>query len=119
MGEWEAPAKLNLDLRVAERDSRGKHPLRSVVQAIEWCDVVMIEEGDEDELEVEGAELPEGGENLVWKAVQALELAYRPPLRIRLDKRIPVAAGLGGGSSDAAAALKAVAELTRLPAETV
>ena len=88
MGEWEAPAKLNLDLRVGRSDSSGKHPLRSLVQIIDWVDLVTIEEGDEDVLEVEGADLPEGGENLVWRAVEALALAGRPPLVVRLRKHI-------------------------------
>lgn len=119
MPEWEAPAKLNLDLRIGSPDAGGMHPLHSLVQEIDWCDLLAVEEGDEDGLEVRGAELPEGGENLVWKAVQALHLGSRPSLHIRLDKQIAVAAGLGGGSSDAAAALRAVADLTRLGQETV
>lgn len=116
MSEWEAPAKLNLDLRVGARDAAGLHPLRSLVQAVEWSDLVVVEEGEEDHLDVAGADVPEGGENLVWKAVEAFGFASRPRLHIRLDKRIPVAAGLGGGSSDAAAALRAVADLVDAPA---
>lgn len=117
MAEWEAPAKLNLDLRIGAPDAQGMHPLHSLVQEIDWTDILTVEEGDEDGLEVEGAELPEGGENLVWRAVEALGLASRPPLHIRLEKRIGVAAGLGGGSSDAAATLAAVADLMGLGAE--
>lgn len=111
MAEWEAPAKLNLDLRVGTVDSSGRHPLRSLVQVIDWTDLVVVEEGEEDVLRVEGAELPEGGENLVWRAVEALDLGSRPALDIRLHKNIPVASGLGGGSSDAAATLRAVAAM--------
>lgn len=115
MADWEAPAKLNLDLRVGRVDASGMHPLRSLVQVIDWIDVLTVEEGDEDVLEVEGAELPEGGENLVWKAVEELAVPSRPPLLIHLRKRLPVASGLGGGSADAAATLRAVADLLRLP----
>lgn len=117
MAEWEAPAKLNLDLRIGAQDGRGMHPLHSLVQEIDWTDILTVEEGDEDSLEVDGAELPEGGENLVWRAVEALGLASRPALRIHLEKRIGVAAGLGGGSSDAAATLAAVADLMGLGSE--
>jgi 4-diphosphocytidyl-2-C-methyl-D-erythritol kinase len=117
VGEWEAPAKLNLDLRVGRADSSGKHPLRSLVQTIDWVDLVTMEEGDEDVVEVEGADLPEGGENLVWKAVEALALPRRPPLLIRLRKHIPVAAGLGGGSADAAATLRGVADMLGVDGE--
>jgi 4-diphosphocytidyl-2-C-methyl-D-erythritol kinase len=117
MSEWEAPAKLNLSLQVRSADASGLHPLRSLVQTIEWCDVLSFEEGDEDRLEVIGADLPEGGDNLVWRAISALRAATgmkQPYLDIRLDKSVAVAAGLGGGSSDAAAALFAVARLSRV-----
>jgi 4-diphosphocytidyl-2-C-methyl-D-erythritol kinase len=119
---WEAPAKINLSLELRGRDETGLHPLRSLAQTVEWCDRLEFEEGDEDRLEVDGPPVPEGGDNLVWRAVSAIEAAAgatRPRLDIRLTKRIPVAAGMGGGSSDAAAALLAVAEMMRLPAETV
>lgn len=119
MPEWVAPAKLNLDLRVGALDRHGFHPLRSLVQTIEWCDRLVVEENEEDHLEVRGADLPEGGDNLVWRAVEALALARRPRLHIRLVKAIPVAAGLGGGSSDAAATLRAVGDLLRLDGQRV
>jgi 4-diphosphocytidyl-2-C-methyl-D-erythritol kinase len=123
MADWEAPAKINLDLRLRAADSTGRHPLRSLVQTVEWFDVLEVEPGDEDYLEIAGpaadAGIPDGGENLVWKAVEALELDSRPPLFVRLDKQIAAAAGLGGGSSDAAAMLEAVADLLGLPKEAV
>ncbi|MGQ0850100.1 MAG: 4-(cytidine 5'-diphospho)-2-C-methyl-D-erythritol kinase, partial [Actinomycetota bacterium] len=116
MSVWEAPAKVNLSLEVRPPDQTGKHPLRSLVQTVEWSDVLTLEEGDEDRLTVEGAaELADDGENLVWRAVSALRRATgrpRPLLDILLKKEVPVAAGLGGGSSDAAAALVALAEMT-------
>ncbi len=118
MAEWEAPAKLNLDLRVGARDSEGMHTVRSLVQTIEWFDLLGVEAGDEDNLVVEGADLPPGDDNLVWKAVAALNLTARPPLDVRLDKTIPVAAGLGGGSSDAAAMLAAIGDLFGVAPET-
>lgn len=108
MAEWEAPAKLNLDLRVASLDARGMHPLRSIAQTIELCDLLRVDENDADALRIDGADLADDGDNLVWKAVEALEWQGRPRLDIELRKRIPVAAGLGGGSADAAAILRAV-----------
>lgn len=121
MSEWEAPAKVNLDLRVAAADATGRHPLHSLVQTIEWCDLLVMQIGDEDHLELAGAftELPDGGDNLVWKAVEALDLTHRPPLHFRLDKHIAAAAGLGGGSADAAAALRAVAAELSIDDEVV
>lgn len=113
MPEWEAPAKLNLDLRVGAVDSRGMHPLWSLVQTIEWTDLLKIEVADEDHLEVEGGDLPDD-DNLVWKAINSLGVRKRPSLDIRLAKNVPVAAGLGGGSSDAAAAMAATAGLLKI-----
>lgn len=117
MPEWVAPAKVNLDLRVGPAHAGGFHPLSSLVQTIEWCDRIGFEEAGEDRLEVAGAELDPGADNLVWKAVAALELPLRPRLRITLDKAIPMAAGLGGGSADAAATLAGVCDLVGADAD--
>ncbi len=101
-----APAKLNLNLLVSRVDDSGFHPIRSLVQTIEWCDVLEAEEADSDELELVGIEVPDGGDNLVLKALTGLRTKIEvPPVVFRLEKRIPPAAGLGGGSADAAAAL--------------
>lgn len=111
---WKAPAKLNLSLQVGPLDSSGLHQVHSLIQAIDWCDLLTIDEADEDQLYIEGADLPDGGENLVWKAASELRRATglrRPFLAFRLAKKIAVAAGLGGGSSDAAATLRGVARL--------
>jgi 4-diphosphocytidyl-2-C-methyl-D-erythritol kinase len=115
---WEAPAKVNLSLELRSPERDGMHPLRSLVQAIEWCDLLEVDEGDEDTLEIEGADLPDDGENLVWKAVTALRQKLgqdRPSLHIKLTKAIAVAAGLGGGSSDAAASMLALAAIRKSP----
>ncbi len=97
MSVWEAPAKVNLSLEVGPRDESGKHQLRSLVQCLEWFDRLTFEEDDEDRLIIDGADLPDDGENLVWKAIQELRQGHLPQLVIRLEKKIPVAAGLGGG----------------------
>jgi len=111
---YEAPAKLNLALHVKAARPDGMHPVESLAQTIEWCDLLEVEEGDgEDNLrvEVEGAagEGLSDKDNLVLKALAAARVAREVgPLRLTLRKRLPVAAGLGGGSSDAAALLLAV-----------
>lgn len=109
-----APAKLNLSLRVFPPREDRYHPLDSLVQAIPG-EVLSAEPavGEADLLELvdRGARhqfpVDVGERNLVLKAVRALREAGAelPPLRFRLHKEIPVAAGLGGGSGDAAAAL--------------
>ena len=119
---WEAPGKVNLSLEVRSPEKDGMHPLRSLVQAVEWCDLLEVEEGDEDHLDIEGADLPDDGENLVWKAVTALRHKLgqdRPSLHMKLTKVVPVAAGLGAGSSDAAASLLALAALRNAPTDLV
>jgi 4-diphosphocytidyl-2-C-methyl-D-erythritol kinase len=119
---WEAPAKINLSLEIRSPDRDGMHPLRSMVQAIEWCDLLDVEESDEDYLEIDGADLPDDGDNLVWKAVTALRRTLgqeRPSLHIKLTKAIAVAAGLGGGSSDAAASMLALAAIRKASVDLV
>ena len=112
MTTYEAPAKLNLSLLVSPPRSDGFHPLESLVQTIAWCDLLTIEEGEgEDTLEIVGAEI-DVSENLVLKALEtARTRGSVPPLSMSLEKRLPIATGLGGGSSDAAAALKAAVDL--------
>lgn len=114
MSAWLAPAKVNLTLMVGSRAASGLHPVRSLIQTIDWCDRLTMAEGEEDRLRIEGPDLPDGPENLVWKAIATLEKeagVNRPPLRMTLQKRLPVGAGLGGGSADAAAALTALGDM--------
>ena len=110
-----APAKVNLVLRVFDRRPDGYHEVDTVFQAIDLCDEVEVELGREGvRLDVEGAEhLGPEEENLAYRAAAALlrEVAPSRGARVRLTKRIPVGAGLGGGSSDAAAVLRCLAEL--------
>ncbi len=106
---WEAPAKINLDLRVGPPADDGFHPVRSHVQTVEYCDILRFVPAEEDHIDVTGADLGETDENLVVAALDALRrLTSVPPLAVELEKRIPHRAGLGGGSSDAAAVIKAV-----------
>ena len=114
---WAAPAKVNLNLRVGRPRSDGYHPIESIVQAVDWEDELRFTDAEEDELDIDGApDLPTGGDNLIWKAIRSLELESRAPLVVRLTKRIPSAAGLGGGSSDAACAIAAVGDRYRVSA---
>ena len=102
-----APAKVNLSFEVLGKRDDGFHEIRTVLQAIDLADVVEIEEADELSLRVDpaGAVPVEG--NLVMRAAEALRAATwtKAGAAITLTKRIPVAAGLGGGSSDAAVTL--------------
>lgn len=112
MTVYQAPAKINLSLLVDPPHPSGYHPLRSLVQTVEWCDLLSVDEGEgKDDLVVIGV-APEGKDNLVIRAVEMLRTKVPvPPLSLGLEKVLPVGAGLGGGSSDAAAALMASVDL--------
>ena len=107
-----AHAKLNLSLSVHGRLPDGRHQVSTVLQAITIHDLLTVASAAATTLEVEG-DAPAGPENLVLKAQAALEEAAgrRLPAAFRLVKRIPPGAGLAGGSSDAAAALRALRRL--------
>ncbi|HEX6348338.1 MAG TPA: 4-(cytidine 5'-diphospho)-2-C-methyl-D-erythritol kinase [Candidatus Dormibacteraeota bacterium] len=107
-----ARAKLNLSLAVNGLRPDGYHEVDTVLQAVDLHDLLEAEPAESSSLEVTG-EAPAGAENLVMKALAALEQAAGRalPTRFRLHKRIPAGAGLGGGSSDAAAALRLASRL--------
>ena len=116
-----APAKINLSLRVRSPEANGMHPMESLAQSIRRWDVLTMEESDEDSLHVIGADLPTGSDNLVWKAVNAVRrhVGRDDPVAMELTKRLPAAAGLGGGSSDAAAAIVLYANLIGVSREVL
>jgi len=99
-----APAKLNLCLFLGPRRKDGLHELCSLFEPLALADAIEVSAADRDEVVCPGVE----GENLAARALAALrERGWdSPPLRIEIEKRIPVAAGLGGGSADAAAVLR-------------
>jgi 4-diphosphocytidyl-2-C-methyl-D-erythritol kinase len=107
-----APGKVNLSLFVGSRRADGLHPLVSVVQAVSLADELTLGPGPAgatgDEVACPGVE----GPNLARRALAAFRAATgwdAPPQRLEIVKRVPVAAGMGGGSGDAAAALRLAA----------
>lgn len=98
-------AKVNLSLRVLPPRPDGLHPVVSLAQSIEWCDVMTMQRADEDDLVAHGPLLPDREQNLAWRAVDEVRGRAGRPVKIELEKQIPIAAGLGGGSADAALAL--------------
>lgn len=107
-----APAKINLFLHVGAVDADGYHPLSSLIAFADVGDRVSVEPADRLSLTVEGpfgAGLGATDDNLILRALRRLGEACdigEPKLKVTLDKRLPIAAGLGGGSSDAGAVLK-------------
>lgn len=117
--EVEAPAKVNLFLCVLERRPDGFHEIETLFQAISLSDrlVVSVEDDDPERpvtLLVEGADLGPVEANLAYRAAELFREAAETTasVRIALTKVIPAGAGLGGGSSDAAAVLRALAAIT-------
>jgi 4-diphosphocytidyl-2-C-methyl-D-erythritol kinase len=110
-----APAKLNLHLEVLGERGDGFHELAMLMQSIDLCDQLLVDAGPPGELQLECSDptLPLDDSNLILKAAELLrQFVARPELgaRIQLQKRIPIGAGLAGGSSDGASALLALSE---------
>jgi 4-diphosphocytidyl-2-C-methyl-D-erythritol kinase len=112
-------AKLNLGLRVLYKRPDGYHELRTIFQTISLADRIAIsfERASTTHIEIEGA--PEIEDNLIGRAAALVldSLRIRGRIRFRLDKSIPMGAGLGGGSSDAAAVLIGLPVLAGRPLE--
>jgi 4-diphosphocytidyl-2-C-methyl-D-erythritol kinase len=106
-----APAKINLALVVGPLRPDGKHDVTTVLQRVDLADTIAVKRAET--LTVDGFE----GDTLVTRALERLarEVGVEPAWSVRIEKRIPVAAGLGGGSSDAATALRLVNELLASP----
>ena len=109
-----APAKLNLRLKITGRRPDGYHELASIMVPVDLFDHMELKFIEEPGIDMtcRGYSAPANAENLVWRAAQSFfsRIGWRKGLSIALTKRIPVAAGLGGGSSDAAAVLMALNE---------
>ncbi|WP_417209207.1 4-(cytidine 5'-diphospho)-2-C-methyl-D-erythritol kinase [Antarctobacter sp.] len=109
-----APAKVNLTLHVTGQRADGYHLLDSLVMFADVGDRVTVARAERMSLTVTGpmaAGVPEDARNLCWRAAQA----FGAPVAITLDKHLPAAAGIGGGSSDAAAVLRAMERLFGRP----
>src|SRR6516164_6411758 len=115
-----ARAKVNLGLEVLSRRTDGYHEILTFLAAVHLADRVTLETTDGDrsgddgiEVECDSPEVPAGPANLAWRAADLLrhEVGIGAGARIRIAKAIPVAAGLGGGSADAAAVLRGLGRL--------
>ena len=114
-----APGKVNLSLFLGPVRADGRHELATVFESVSLADELTMDElaGGEDQVICERVEAP----NLVTRALEGLRARdwAGPAVRIEIDKHIPVAAGMGGGSADAAAALRLAQRLAPVPAEAV
>ena len=113
----DTPAKINLFLKILGMRSDGYHDIFSLVQTVDLYDTLTISEIDSGTALIgDTANVPLDSSNIIWKAVELLrrQTSFAHGIQINLTKRIPVGAGLGGGSSDAAATLKGVNQLLDL-----
>jgi 4-diphosphocytidyl-2-C-methyl-D-erythritol kinase len=109
-------AKLNLVLHVGNPRDDGLHPICSIFASIDLFDDVELERGADDHVDCAGVD----GQNIAEAALTAFRerAPQLPPLQVRIEKRIPVAAGLGGGSADAAAVLRGANRIAASPLTT-
>ena len=118
-----APAKVNLYLQVLRRRPDGYHEIQTVMQTVSLCDEISFQTRDDGRilLHCSEPELSAGDDNLVVRAAKALKesCGVEVGVEAHLTKRIPIGAGLGGGSSDCAAALLALRRLWRLEMDDV
>lgn len=108
-----APAKVNLGLHVLRKRDDGYHDIETVFYRIDWADIVSIEPADEVSMTCSDPDLPVDKGNLCMQAALALKEAadVSEGVQIHLEKRVPYGAGLGGGSSDAAATLLLLSDM--------
>jgi len=113
-----APAKVNLFLKVLWKRDDGYHEIMSLVDIISIFDLIRITFTDENEIVVKriSGEMPEGKENIIYRAVKLLKDKYgiKKGVTVEVKKRIPLGAGLGGASSDAATVIRALTEIWAL-----
>jgi 4-diphosphocytidyl-2-C-methyl-D-erythritol kinase len=116
--ELSAPAKVNYLLDVLRKRPDGYHDLRMIMQRVDLCDTIRISLSDNEGIRVTCGRkgVPDGPENIAWRAAKAMLAFAKNPTGIEIEiiKRIPVAAGLGGGSSDAATVLMGLNDLLSL-----
>ena len=114
----ESPAKVNLTLEILKKREDGYHEVRTILQKISLHDTLLfsLKKGKEISIMTDNPDLPTGKENLVYRAAQRIlkKSDYKGGVRVEIKKKIPLGAGLGGGSSNAAMTLKALNQLLGL-----
>lgn len=113
-----AYAKINLGLDVIRRREDGYHEVKMVMQTVDLYDVLLVSKKEEDTITIstQREEIPVNEDNLIYKAIKLMkdQYGFEGGVHVELVKNIPIAAGMAGGSTDAAAAMRAVNELFEL-----
>ncbi len=110
MIEINSPAKINIGLNIIEKRSDGYHNIETIFYPVKLFDVIKFYKEDFDSFKCNNIKLMKEKNNLIFKAKEILELKFNKKfnLKIELNKNIPIGAGMGGGSSDAASALHSI-----------
>ena len=116
--EFKAYGKINLSLDVTGILPNGYHSVSMVMQSVELCDVISIEKAFSKEISVttDNKEIPDGKDNLAYKAAEMMMKEFEIPhgFNIKITKNIPLSGGMAGGSTDAAAVIRAINEICGL-----
>jgi 4-diphosphocytidyl-2-C-methyl-D-erythritol kinase len=114
----DSPAKINLALDIIKKRNDGYHELEMVMQELELKDRIVLRETEKNKIKIKCNEksVPLNEKNLCWKATELIKEKFevKKGIEISIEKNIPVAGGLGGGSSNAAAVIKGLNELWKL-----
>lgn len=119
MIEKKAYAKINLFLDIENLRNDGYHNIKSIMQTVDWYDVIKVEKGGFDGIKIvcDNKKIPTDSSNIVFRAAKAFmnELDINEGILIHIQKNIPISAGMAGGSADGAATLEALNELYDFP----
>lgn len=123
MIEKKAYAKINLFLDIENLRNDGYHNIKSVMQTIDWHDVIKVEKSTFDGIKIvcDNKKIPTDSSNIVFRAAKSFlnELDINDGILIHIQKNIPISAGMAGGSADGAATLEALNELYDFPFTTL
>ncbi len=120
--DFEANAKINLSLDITGILPNGYHSVSMVMQSVGLCDIISIEKNETEKITVttDNPQIPDGKENLAYRACELMINEYNIPygFDIKIKKNIPIAGGMAGGSTDAAAVMRGINEMCNLGAST-
>ena len=118
--DFKAYGKINLSLDVTGILPNGYHSVSMVMQSVEFCDVVSIEKSDKIKVSCNNPDIPDGKDNLAYKACELMIEKFGIPhgFNIKIHKNIPVAGGMAGGSTDAAAVMRGINKMCNLGVTT-
>lgn len=116
--EFKAHGKINLSLDITGILPNGYHSVSMVMQSVELCDIVSVEKSETISVVCDNQDIPDGKDNIAYKACELMIKEFDIPhgFDIKIKKRIPIAGGMAGGSTDAAAVMRGINEICNLGA---